>query len=408
MSRPPRARYPVHAGSRPRDGAVAHTVRPRHKGRAAGRHDAEEVRRMYSAHGGGGGGGGGNDDAPRRGGFLHEVREAVTLRAALLVAGVLVLQLGFILSYVGAFHEPTPRDVPVAVVAPDPVHEQLVRQLDALPGSPVDPGHEARDEAAARELIDRREIDGALIADPSGAGDTLLVASGAGSALAQAVTEVFEQVARQQDRELDVEDVAPAAAGDSRGLTAFYLVVGWCVGGYLCAAVLAISRGARPANTARAVIRLLVLAVYALVAGLGGAVIAGPVLDALPGGVLALALVGALVVFATGATTLALQGLLGVVGIGVAILLVVVLGNPSAGGAYPGPLLPTFWREIGPALIPGAGTWLVRSVAYFDGHAVTGPSLVLAAWGVAGAAVTVVAAGVRGGRTGERPAASGG
>ncbi len=36
---------------------------------------------------------------------------------AALVVGVLALQLGFILSYVAAFHQPTPRDISVAVVA---------------------------------------------------------------------------------------------------------------------------------------------------------------------------------------------------------------------------------------------------------------------------------------------------
>ncbi|NJQ14745.1 DUF3533 domain-containing protein [Streptomyces bohaiensis] len=331
---------------------------------------------------------------------------AVTPRAALLVLGVLALQLGFVLSYVGAFHAPQPREVPIAVVAPEPVRAEVTDRLAALPDRPLDPGHTAADEEAAREELLRREIDAALVVDVDGTTDTLLVATGAGSSLAQAVTDVLRAVAADQDRQLDVEDVAPAADGDSRGLTAFYLVVGWCVGGYLCAAVLAISRGARPATTSRAVIRLLVLLVYALAAGLGGAVITGPVLDALPGGVVATALVGALVVLAAGATTLALQGLLGVAGIGVAILLVVVLGNPSAGGAYPGPLLPGFWREIGPALIPGAGTWLVRSVAYFDGHAVTGPLLVLAAWTVAGVLLTVLAARFRGAaEPGEAPAA---
>jgi hypothetical protein len=46
---------------------------------------------------------------------------------------------------------------------------------------------------------------------------------------------------------------------------------------------------------------------------------------------------------------------IGIVGIGVAIVLFVVLGNPSAGGAYQLPLLPGFWRTIGDTLPNGAG-----------------------------------------------------
>lgn len=47
-------------------------------------------------------------------------------------------------------------------------------------------------------------------------------------------------------------------------------MVGWCVGGYLGAAALAISAGARPSNPQRAAIRLAVMAVVAV---LGGALI---------------------------------------------------------------------------------------------------------------------------------------
>lgn len=324
------------------------------------------------------------------------LREAVTLRTALLIFGVLALQLAFILSYVGAFHDPEPRDIPIAVVAPGEAGEQLAAELAALPGNPLDTSHQADDEADARSQIERRKIDGALIVDTQGTDDTLLVASGGGASLSQALTEVLNGVSEQQQRTLTVTDVAPASGGDNRGLSSFYLVVGWCVGGYLCAAALAISRGARPANTPLAVLRLSVLVLYSLVAGVGGAVIAGPVLDALPGSVIQLALVGALVVFATGSATLALQGLFGVVGIGLAILLVVVLGNPSSGGAYAGPLLPPFWDHIGPGLIPGAGTFATRSVAYFDSNAMAGPLLVLAAWAAAGSAVTLAATRLRG------------
>ncbi|MGK5641588.1 DUF3533 domain-containing protein [Streptomyces sp. URMC 126] len=319
--------------------------------------------------------------------FVREVRDAVTGRAALLVTGVLVLQLAFIASYVGAFHHPQPRDIRLGVVAPRQAAGSLAERLDRLPGDPLDPRVTA-DRAAAERGLRERDLDAALVVDPRGTKDTLLVASGAGASLAQAAEAVATRAEAAEHRSVKVVDIAPAAAGDSRGLTSFYLVVGWCVGGYLCAAILAISAGARPANPHRATIRLAALAVYAAVSGLLGAVITGPILDALPAGVAPLWGLGTLVVFAVGALTLALQSLAGVVGIGLAIAIVVVLGNPSAGGAYPYPLLPPFWRAIGPALPPGAGTWSARSLTYFDGNALTCPLLVLSGWAAAGAAVT--------------------
>lgn len=243
-------------------------------------------------------------------------------------------------------------------------------------------------------------MDGALIVDQAGKTDRLLVASGAGASLSQALEEIVGLAEKAQGRTIRVTDVAPAGRGDSRGLSSFYLVIGWCVGGYLCAAILAISAGARPANSARAVIRLGALLLYSIAAGLLGAVIAGPVLGALPGPIMGLWGLGTLVVFAVGAITLAFQGLAGVIGIGIAILLVVVFGNPSAGGAYPYPLLPPFWKAIGPALPPGAGTYAARSITYFDGNGAGGPMLVLAAWAVAGSVITLACAVFRRGRPG--------
>lgn len=344
-----------------------------------------------------------SDGGPRTG-FLDELKDAVSVRAAVLVIGVLALQLAFITSYIGAFHQPKPHEIPLAVVTPAAqITDQAVRQLSALPDDPLDP-RGVTDEATALRQIENRDVDGALIIDPRGTADRLLVASASGASLSGALTEVIASTERAQRRTVVVVDVVPGSAGDARGLSSFYLVIGWCVGGYLCAAILAISAGARPANTARALIRLGALLLYSITAGLLGTVIAGPILGALPGSVMALWGLGTLVVFAVGAITLAFQGLAGVVGIGLAILLVVVLGNPSAGGAYAYPLLPPFWRAIGPALPPGTGTFAARSIAYFQGNGAGGPMLVLAAWAVAGALVTLACGMFRRGRTTESAA----
>jgi hypothetical protein len=321
--------------------------------------------------------------------LVDELKSAVTPRAALLVVGVFALQLLFIASYVGALHNPKPKDVPFGVVAPQQVSAQLIGQLERLPGEPLDP-RTVTDEAEARKQIMNRDLDGALVVNPGGTTDTLLVASGGGTVLSSALETLFTRVEGANGRTIRTVDIAPASQQDFDGLSAFYLVVGWCVGGYICAAILAISAGSRPANRERAIIRLGVLALYSVLGGLGGAVIVGPILGALPGSVAALWGLGALVVFAVGAATLALQSVFGIVGIGLAILLIVVAGNPSAGGAFPLPMLPPFWNAIGPALPPGAGTWAARSIAYFRGNDITGSLLVLSAWAVVGSVITLV------------------
>ncbi|GGS01352.1 membrane protein [Streptomyces aureoverticillatus] len=323
--------------------------------------------------------------------FADELKSAVTPRAAMLVIGVLALQLLFIASYVGALHNPKPTDVSFGVVAPGEAAAQTKDQLAKLPGEPLDP-RVLKDEAEARRQIMDRKIDGALIVDPRGTTDTLLVASGGGKALANALETIATRTEGAQKRTVKTVDVAAASSQDFNGLSSFYLVVGWCVGGYLCASIMSISAGSKPANPQRAAIRLAAMALLSLAGGLGGAVIIGPILGALPGSIMGLWGLGALVTFAVGAFTLALEALTGIVGIGLAVLVIVIAGNPSAGGAFPLPMLPPFWEAIGPALPPGAGTWVARSIAYFQGNAVTGPLLVLSAWAVAGTAVTLLVA----------------
>lgn len=153
--------------------------------------------------------------------------------------------------------------------------------------------------------------------------------------------------------------------------------MGWVVGGYLLATALLVTS---PALRVREVgVRLGVLTGYAVVSGLGGTLLADQVLGALIGHFWALAALGTLVVLATATFTTALAALLDFVGIGLVIVLFVVLGNPSAGGAYGTPLLPPFWAAIGPWLTPGAATQAIRSVVYFGGSGIGGPVAVLCA-----------------------------
>ena len=127
-----------------------------------------------------------------------------------------------------------------------------------------------------------------------------------------------------------------------------------------------------------------------MLSGLGGAIIVDPVLHALPGHFAALWWTGALIVFGTAAVTMALQAFFGIVGIGLAVIIFVVLGNPSAGGAFQKHLVPSFWRAIGDWIPTGAGTTAVRNIVYFSGNALATPMVVLAAWVVAGAVLLLL------------------
>jgi hypothetical protein len=331
-------------------------------------------------------------------GFWSEFADSISPRAAGLVAGVLVLQLGFILSYVGAFHAPKPHRIPVAVVAPSQLRARAASELDAVPAQALH-ATAASSLASAQTALRHGSVDGVVVLRPSATSDSLLIASGAGASLAGALEELIKRVDAGRRRTVAVTDAVPLQAGDNRGLTGFYLVIGWLVGGYLAAALLGVAKGSRPATPRRALIRLLSLVPYSILSGLGGAVIVGPLLGALTGHLLALWWIGALLVFTASAVTMAFQALLGVIGIGATVLLFVVLGNPSAGGAYQAPLLPAFWRALGPALPNGAGVSAVRSVVYFQAHDVTGHIVLIAAYAIGGVALAIVGSGRQARRT---------
>jgi len=104
---------------------------------------------------------------------------------ALVLFPALVLMLAFALFYVGAFHEPTPHHVPVAVVGPPTVAAQLNR----LPGGPLD-AHPVSSRSDALSQINDRTVYGAFEASTN----RLFVASAANRATAIALEQVFDRV----------------------------------------------------------------------------------------------------------------------------------------------------------------------------------------------------------------------
>lgn len=322
------------------------------------------------------------------------VRDAISPRTLAMGLGVLLLQFGFILSYLGAFHAPTPHEIPVIVVAPGQLAQQTADRLNNAPGRPVLATASDDKDAAIRELR-TGTTSGVFVISTSGTQDELMVASGGGTSVATALEAVFDASAAQQQRTVKVDDAVPLSDGDGRGLSGFYLVVGWIVGGYLFASMLGVAKGSRPANLPRALWRLGATVPYALLSGIGGAVIAESVLGALNGHFWGVAAIGFLVTQASATVTIALQVLFGVIGIGLTVVLFVILGNPSAGGAYQAELLPPFWRALSGVLPNGAGTDAIRRIVYFEAHGIGHDLAVLVAWIVGGIVLTVAAAVVR-------------
>lgn len=319
--------------------------------------------------------------------FGGELRRTAGSRNLLLVIGVLLLQIAFIASYVGAFHSPKPHDITVAVVA-GPKTEQVVAQLNAVDGSPLKASPAASPEAAQHK-VKTGKASAALVMSGTGSTDTLYVASGGGASTVTAVQQTVTTIEAAQHRTITTTDLVPLQAHDARGLSGFYVVIGWIVGGYLVAAAIGILGVARPRGIGAALGRLTFLVPYAIASGLLGTLVVDQLLGALTGHFWALWGIGTLLVLASATVTIAMEALFGIIGIGVTILIFVVLGNPSAGGAYQTDVLPGFWRAIGPLIPNGAGVTALRNIVYFGGRDLAGPISCIVVYILIGALGTI-------------------
>jgi len=287
------------------------------------------------------------------------------------LVAALVLTLLFAYSYVAALHDPHPQRMPIAVIDP-----RAASAVESSGGMFVPRSY--RSESAVRAALHRRDVLVALVPP------RLLIASAGGYAATQYGVAAFTRAQPQ----LRVVDVAPLPAGDSHGLTLFYLTVALVFGGYFAATIVTTLIGPQSRSHRGAALRVGALFVFSLLAGFLTAVVVGPLIDALPGHVAEVGAIGSLVVFAAAMATSALQALLGVAGTLVALVVFVLLGNPSA-GLYPGSFVPGFWRAIGPWLPGGAGLSALRGSVYFDSTAIDGRLLLLAVYAVGGAAITI-------------------
>lgn len=181
----------------------------------------------------------------------------------------LLMCLGMGLAYLGAFVQPEPHHLPVAVVGEGPRATAFVDELQDRAGDALDVRTLTHRDDAADELRDRR-ISGAYVL--SDTAPELLVATAASDTSATVAEKVFTPVAARQGLPLKVTDVVPTAEDDPTGQGLFFLLVAVSIGSYASVAVLG-GAGAALAMRGRA---LLVVGVSGVVSAIG-ALLAGPV-----------------------------------------------------------------------------------------------------------------------------------
>jgi hypothetical protein len=302
------------------------------------------------------------------------------VRAALLLVGVLALGTAFTAAYVGALHKPTPRDVPLAVVAGDQGAAQVTQGIRQQSKAVQSKTYKTRGDAD--DALKNRKVYGVLVSGPQGL--SLDVAGGAANGGVSTVQTAVETAAKQANLPVQVQDRFPLTPEDPRGLSAFYMIVGLMVTGYLGSTVLSIFTGTVPPSVSRVGLRIAGLAGLAVAAGLAAAALTVGAYGIWPGQFWAVAGTAMLVTFAASVAAAGIQAWLGTLGTGLVLLLFVVLGNPGSGGVFAPELLPGFFRGMHTWVLPGLGTDLARSAVYFGGTGVGGALLGLVVYIVLG------------------------
>ena len=299
------------------------------------------------------------------------------------VIGGLVILVTLLVLFGSALRDPRPHDIPVGLVAPQQMVDQLTQGFaQNAPGAFAFTSY--LDEAEARSAIDQREVVAALIAGQTG--PTLVVAGAAGDAIAGGVTAAFTNVFAQQGQTLAVEVVHPFGTGDAHGIILFFLILATVITSVICGALAVfLAPAARWAAVATVVV------VYAICAGIVGALTASWLANDYGNAIVALMALLAVVSLVIGLVVAACARLAGPAGVGLAVLAVVLIGLISSGGPLGSAFLPDAYRLVAPWLPIEPAYSAIRGALYFGGTGLTAPLLVLGAWIVIGLAGLVAA-----------------
>ena len=325
--------------------------------------------------------------APTRGERWEAFKQSPFLPAIVLVF-ILAAAAGlFAGSYTYTMANPTPHRIPTAVVgAQDATRgKAFLGGMEKALNASLEI-HEYDSVAAARNAVEEQKVFAILAVSPgggeSGSKVTFDVSGASGASVAQVLAETAPKVGEKVGVPVTVKDIKPLQEGDPRGLAIFYISLAAVIIGFVGAIQLSVhARGLNPAE------RIGFTVLYAL---LGGFVIAAVVdwwLGALDLPFVESWLILALTMFTSGMVFSMFNTLFGRWAMIPTWGLMVLLGNPSSGGAVSWPLLPSVLGHIGRWLPPGASVNAQHTAVYFGGHQHAFPFLVLAAWAVLASAV---------------------
>ncbi|MEV5738102.1 ABC transporter permease [Streptomyces sp. NPDC052292] len=289
-------------------------------------------------------------------------------------------------SYTYAMAAPTPHTIPAAVLGPhgEPAARRFIDGMEqALDASLALRPYPTR--AGAVRAVDEQKVFAVIEATDGGRAITLDVSSASGAGVAQLLGESAVKVSEATGTAVAVRDLKPLQRGDPRGLAIFYISLAAVIIGFVGSIQLSVH--ARALNPME---RIAFTVAYALLGGFTIAAVVDWLLGAVKLPFVESWLILALTMFASGMVFTMFNTLVGRWAMLPTWGLMVLLGNPSSGGAVSWPLLPSPLGTVGRWLPPGASVNAQHTAVYFRGHQHAFPFLVLAGWAVVSGAVFLI------------------
>jgi hypothetical protein len=301
-------------------------------------------------------------------------RAMIAILAALGVCAI--MQCLFATTYMSAEHAPQATDLPFGVTGSSPVlaaaEKTISLKVTTYPN-----------ESAVKTAIDQAQIWGGLVASSSS--NTLIVVPTISDYAPLPLTQSFQGAAKSTGQKLTVQMYAPVPLPpkDPFGIVQGIMLVPLLIGGYMCSTLLMAATGKAAERW-----RLVWITGFAIVAGLVVDLIVCYWLQGFSSSKFWIVWpICSLIIAGVAFLAAILQKLIGAAGTLLTVIVVILLGNPSNGGATGYPFLPAFWRDIGPYLPPRNAYILLHHTIYFNGHGTTQALTVLLIYFVAGAVI---------------------
>jgi hypothetical protein len=281
----------------------------------------------------------------------------------------------FSFCYLASFSSPEIHDAPVGVVGSQQVGTELQQKADGvLEVTSYDSVAEGREALRSGDVIG--------VVDETAATPHIYVAS---AHQFQAATIAEKTLKGFYGADAEVSDVAPLPDNDSFGMVAMYLMLTWCIGGYMVAMFIGMMGAPLLHRT-----RIGIIAGGSVVVSLIANVLAGPVIGAVDGHFWALLGIGAAWIFAIGMAVNGLSYFFGRFITAPAILIFVFLSMPASGAAYPTWMLPGIFGFLQEYVVGFGMTEMIKHTLYGVGEAWSHAWIELLGYLVVGVVLTLI------------------